>query len=153
MTTVFPKYSQKCMKKFFYKRLQLIKWFLYRPFANFELFQNTQRKHFSWSLHLLKSEILDYVGIGIEKKEQFRKFWKFLNSLSFLSRSSMYLQRSPVAGCRLSSYNSIKRELHYIRCSDNFPNFWISGHPHESVCDGVQQISGLFSIVMFYDKK
>ena len=152
MTTVFPKYSQKCIKKFFYKRLQLIKWFLYRPFANFELFQNTQRKHFSWSLHLLKSEILDY-DCRDREKGTVSQILEILEQ-PFLSEQIQYVSVVQ-SGSRLQTIfvNSIKRELHYIRCSDNFPNFWISEHPHESVCDGVQQKSGLFSIVMFYDKK
>ena len=41
--------------------------------ANFQLFQNTQRKHFSWSLHLLMSEILDCRAVALEKKAPFRK--------------------------------------------------------------------------------
>ena len=42
--------------------------------ANFQLFQNTQRKHFSWSLHLLMSEILDCRAVALEKKAHFRKY-------------------------------------------------------------------------------
>ena len=35
----------------------------------------------------------------------------------------MYLQCSPVVGCRLYSCNCVKRELHCIWFSDNFPKF------------------------------
>ena len=47
--------------------------------ANFQLFHNTQRKHFSWSLYLLKSEILDCKAVALMKKGLFRKdfFWIF----------------------------------------------------------------------------
>ena len=41
--------------------------------ANFLLFHNTQRKHFSWSLYLLKSEILDCKAVALVKKGLFRK--------------------------------------------------------------------------------
>ena len=47
--------------------------------AKFQLFQNTYRKHFSCSLYLLKSKILDCRAVPSEKKGQFRKdsFWIF----------------------------------------------------------------------------
>ena len=35
--------------------------------------QKTQRKHFSRSLYLFKSNILDYRAVALEKKGQFRK--------------------------------------------------------------------------------
>ena len=41
--------------------------------ANFLLFHNTQRKHFCWSLYLLKSEILDCKAVALVKKGLFRK--------------------------------------------------------------------------------
>ena len=55
--------------------------------ANFQLFQNTQRKYFSWSLCLLRSEILDYRPAALEKKGQFSKdfFWTFKILKHFLS--------------------------------------------------------------------
>ena len=71
-------------------------------FAKFQLFQNTHRKHFSWSLYLLKSEILDCRAVALEKKGQFRKdfFWIFeILELSFLSTSRMYQ-----SGCSFVDY-------------------------------------------------
>ena len=41
--------------------------------ANSQLFQNTQRKHFSWVLYLLKPDFLDCRAVALEKKGQFRK--------------------------------------------------------------------------------
>ena len=56
-----------------------------------QLFQNTQRKHFSWSLHLLMSEILDCRAVALEEKALFRKdffgIFKILEH-SFLSEQS-----------------------------------------------------------------
>ena len=43
--------------------------------ANFQLFQNTQRKHISWSLYLLKSEILDCRAVTSVKKRQLCKYF------------------------------------------------------------------------------
>ena len=43
--------------------------------ANFLLFHNTQRKHFSRSLYLLKSEILDCKAVALVKKGLFRKYF------------------------------------------------------------------------------
>ena len=49
------------------------------PLANFQLFQNTQRKRFPFSLYLLNSEILESRAVALEKKGQFCKdlFWNF----------------------------------------------------------------------------
>ena len=63
--------------------------------AIFLLFHNTQRKHFSWSFYLLKSEILDCKAVALMKKGLFRKdFFEFLtfhSILSFLTTFRMYL--------------------------------------------------------------
>ena len=47
--------------------------------ANFQLFQNTQMKHFPWSLYLLTSEILDCRAVALEKKGTVSQifFWFF----------------------------------------------------------------------------
>ena len=42
-------------------------------YSNDYIIHLSQRKHFSWSLHLLKSEILDCRAVELEKKGQFRK--------------------------------------------------------------------------------
>ena len=41
--------------------------------ADFQLFQNTHIKDFSWNLYLLKSEIQDCRAVALEKEGQFRK--------------------------------------------------------------------------------
>ena len=57
--------------------------------VNFQVFQNTQSKHFSWSLLLLTSEIVDFRPVTLREKGQFCKdflfeFSNFKNILFFL---------------------------------------------------------------------
>ena len=49
--------------------------------AGFQLFQNTQMKHISWNVYLLKSEIQDCRAVALRKKETVsqRCFWNFQN--------------------------------------------------------------------------
>ena len=93
--------------------------------ANSQLFQNIQRKHFSWGLYLLKSVF----AVVLEKKGQFRKdFWNLQNfktlfpfwALSECICSAIF---NPVEDWRLYSCNCIKRKLHYMHFSEKFPKF------------------------------
>ena len=49
--------------------------------ADFQPFQNTQMKHFSWNMYLLRSDIHDCRAVALEKKETAteRCFWNFRN--------------------------------------------------------------------------
>ena len=80
----FSNILSKMYEQIFYKRSFSL--------ANFQLFQNTQRKHFSWSLYLLKSEILDCRTAMLEKKGTvlerfFGNFWIFIISFPFCALS------------------------------------------------------------------
>ena len=69
-------------------------------------FQNTNTKSFAWIPFLLRSDIL-------EKRMFSISFSKFENILSFLSnfkKSICSRSFSAVAGCRLQSYNFIKKD-------------------------------------------
>ena len=59
--------------------------------AKFQLFQNTERKHFSWGLFFLKSEIVGCRPTTLEKKNNFantfQEFSKFYSVLFFLTSS------------------------------------------------------------------
>ena len=59
--------------------------------AKFQLFQNTERKHFSWGLFFLKPEILGWRPTTLEEKNSFantfQEFSKFWNILFFLTSS------------------------------------------------------------------
>ena len=73
----FPKLSKHLWKMYeviFYKRLVSRSTIIlslqsndviYLFLANFLLFQNTQRKHFLWSLFLLRSEIMDCRSVAL----------------------------------------------------------------------------------------
>ena len=88
------------------------------------LFQNTQRKDFSWSLHLM-SEILDCRAVALEKKGHFCKDFR-ISEHPFLSEHSENVSLvQSVVGCRLYLCSSNKRELHYIFFSENFPKFLV----------------------------
>ena len=97
--------------------------------ANFQLFQNTQRKYFSWSLYFLKSEILGCRAVALVKMGQFYK--DFFGIFKILEHSflSVHFQNVSVvqSGRRLRTFfcNSIKRELQYRRFSDNFPTILV----------------------------
>ena len=80
--------------------------------SNFQLFQNTYRKYFSWNLFLLKSQILDCKPETLEKKAQFCKdLFKVFKILEYPLFSG-HFQRicicieafSPVVSCRLSVF-------------------------------------------------
>ena len=91
--------------------------------TKFQLFQNTERKHFSWGLFLLKSEILGCRSTTLEKKNSFantfKEFLKFWNILFFLTSSRIV----SAVGCRIYSINCIKKDLYYILFSEYFPKF------------------------------
>ena len=65
--------------------------------ANFQLFHNTQRKHFSWRLYLLKSEILDCKAVALEKKGQYRKHFLGIFRIVKHSFLSEHVQNASVA--------------------------------------------------------
>ena len=97
--------------------------------AKFQLFQNTERKHFSWGLFFfLKSEILSCRPITLEKKNSkyFSEIFEILEH-SFLSdlfkKSICSGIFSSAVGCRMYSINCIKKELYYIILSGYFPKF------------------------------
>ena len=76
--------------------------------AKFQLFQNTERKHFSWGLSFLKSEILGCRPTTLEKKKQFCKYFSGIFEIlehSFLSdlfkKSICSGVFSSAIGCRI----------------------------------------------------
>ena len=102
--------------------------------ANFQLFQNIQRKHFSWGLFWLKSEIQ---ACNVSEKEDFCKYFlgifeileNFFLSELFEKNICSRVFRLAV-GCRLYSCNRIKKELYYIHFSGYFPKFLVQLFQH-----------------------
>ena len=85
ITAIFPRF--KISEEIFL----LLHYIIDLSLANFQLFHNTQRKHFSWSLHLKKSETLDCRAVALEKKGDFRKYFFGISETlehSFLSEHS-----------------------------------------------------------------
>ena len=89
--------------------------------------ENSHKKHFSLSLVLLKPEILNCRVATLKEKEQFctkifLKFWKFWNTLSFLSTSEkvsvveFLVRRAVDCGC----INLLKRNSPTYVFLENF---------------------------------
>ena len=99
--------------------------------AKLQLFQDTERKHFSWGLFFLKSEIpaadlqryrkRTVVQILFRNFQNFRTF--FLSDLFKKCICSGVF--SSAVGCRIYSINCIKMELYYIIFSEYFPKFLV----------------------------
>ena len=97
--------------------------------------------------NLLKSSVLPTNEFASNLYISFRQLDQPPN---FLSTSRMYLWCSTVVTCRLYSCNCIKRELHYIRFTDNFPKFSAQLFQNALVKSSVTQFSrvvvcGLYS--------
>ena len=119
ITTVFTN-IWKCVICYF-NQMTSLQTFFWQTF-----FQNNERKHFSLSLFLPRSKVLDNGPLTWEKKGQVCKD---------ISRDSKTLERpffsvhfqnsicsgvfSPKVGCGLYSRNCIQKELYYI---------WFYGH-------------------------
>ena len=77
--------------------------------ANFQLFQNTQTKHFYWSLLLLMSEILYYRAVALEKKAHLRKdFFRSFQDFRtpFIRNSTIYFFLTSFQSFRCSYFKT-----------------------------------------------
>ena len=92
--------------------------------AKFQLFQNIERKHFSWGIFFLKSEILDCRPTTV-LQILFRNFQEhsFLSDLFKKSICSGVF--SSAVDCRMYSINCFKKELYYIIFSGYFPKLLV----------------------------
>ena len=110
--------------------------------AKFQLFQNTERKHFSWGLFF--PEVRNSGLQTVREKEEFCRYFSGIFEIlehSFLSDlfkkgicSGVF---TSAVGCRIYSISCIKKELYYIIFSGYFPKLAISKYPHKIICDGV----------------
>ena len=95
-----------------------------------QLFENTLRKHFSQSLFLLRSEVLECTSVTIETKGL---FWNFVNfNLSFPSVPQKYLPWS----FQFTTYVVL----------DIFQNSWCRNFievPLKNICNGLFQSSAI----------
>ena len=97
--------------------------------AKYQLFQNIQRKPFSWGLFFRNSGLQTF---NVREKEQFCKYFSgifeilehFFHSDLFKKSFCSGVFRS-VVGCRIYSINCIKKELYYIIFSGYFPKFLV----------------------------
>ena len=79
--------------------------------AKFQLFQNTERKHFSWGLFFPEVRNSGLQTYHVREKEQSLEH-SFLSDLFKKSICSGVF--SSAVGCRIYSINCIKKELYYI---------------------------------------
>ena len=94
--------------------------------ANPQPFQNTQRKHFSWSVHLLAFRYPGLQGCNVrEKATASQRFFVIYKILEHYFLSGQF-QNVSVVPSLLRSYpvDYISAgKLHYVCFSDNFPMF------------------------------
>ena len=99
-------------------------------------------KHFSWSIILLKSEILVCRPITLDKKGQFCESLKIFDILEFLVLSAHFQKSicnevfSSEVSSTLQSCNFIKRELHCVHIFEYFLKVLVQ--LFENICDRVQ---------------
>ena len=98
--------------------------------AKSRVLQNTEKKHFSWGLFFLKSEILGCRTTTLEKENSFANtFFGIFENLEHSFLSDLFKKSicsgvfSSAVGCGIYSINCIKKKLYYIIFSGYFPKF------------------------------
>ena len=154
----FCKVLLKICEEIFFRSVQLIKWFHYRPFSGkLPIILEYSKETFFLESAFADVRNSELQGGSIREKNTlsqiyFQIFRNFRTPFPFsaLSECICSAVRQQAVECNLAS-NSNKRELHQIFLSDNFPKF--SMQQFQNICDGVQQSPGLYTIVLFCIKK
>ena len=114
------------------------------PFiAKFQLFQNTERKHFSWGLFLPEVRNSWLQTYNVTEKEQFCKYFSGIFEIfehSFLSdlfkKSICSGVFSSAVGSRIIPSIALERNSTFFRIFPKVFGVAISKYPHKIICDG-----------------